>query len=337
MWCESWEFDPYMRGLGGAEQENQFLYFLAHERHFRRVVAGTLRGRQSGVKKVFELMQLPFIPGQGKLIKAFLEGASRHDGGAASARKLPVTTCHLRYILKFIRFSRSLDSAVWAACMLGFFFMLRSKNYVAPDGEAYDPAYMLLREDVAFFLDEKDSSRVELSEPTAPYIQRVELTIKKTKTNQRGETYKRTLHRVSDPHMCVVKALIRHLLLTKHYPQDWPMTAFGEMKTPRGRAKRVVSRGLLAKITKAAAKALGDNPADYGSHSFRIGGATALVVAGAQDAYIMNLGTWSSPAYLIYCRMVTNASKYQERMVRQTVVVHKPDGRVARPILRGML
>ena len=323
-WNEAWGLDPYMRGVSPVEQENQFLYFLCQERYYKHVVTGTLRGRRSGIKKVFDWMQLPFMPGQGQLIKGFMEGASRFEDGTASARKLPVTTAMVRSIFVRTDERKPTGTAVRAAASLGFFFMLRAKNYLAPDGEPYDPEFMLLREDVRFYLNEKYSSQVALTEKTAPLVWGVELTIKKTKTNQRGQKHTQTLKITGDPLLCPVKALVQHLLITQHYPLDMPVTAYGCQRDGQGRAKQVPSRKHMSNVAKAAAAGVGENPAAYASHSFRIGGATALTAVGASEQYVMNLGGWSSATYLIYCRMVTNTVNYQARMVKQSITVLRP-------------
>ena len=48
---------------------------------------------------------------------------------------------------------------------------------------------------------------------------------------------------------------------------------------------------------------IGRNPALYGAHSLRIGGATAALAAGVPPQLIRLMGRWSSDVYEIYCRM----------------------------------
>ena len=78
-----------------------------------------------------------------------------------------------------------------------------------------------------------------------------------------------------------------------------------------------------------------------GSHSLRIGGATALHSKGTQDSAIMWFGNWSSPTYLIYCRASKDlANQFAETMAQADVVVHREDLddqalRRARPLYGG--
>ena len=47
---------------------------------------------------------------------------------------------------------------------------------------------------------------------------------------------------------------------------------------------------------------IGENPAEFGSHSLRSGGTTALADAGCPEVVLKTLGRWSSECYRIYAR-----------------------------------
>ena len=55
-------------------------------------------------------------------------------------------------------------------------------------------------------------------------------------------------------------------------------------------------------ITRELMASIGENPADFGTHSYRIGGATALFAAGADETVIRTMGRWSSDIYRLYVR-----------------------------------
>ena len=61
-------------------------------------------------------------------------------------------------------------------------------------------------------------------------------------------------------------------------------------------------------MVKAVMQAAGYDPALYGAHSLRIGGATAALAAGVSPAQIRLMGRWSSDVYEIYCRMSVEAA-----------------------------
>ena len=49
-------------------------------------------------------------------------------------------------------------------------------------------------------------------------------------------------------------------------------------------------------------RAIGENPTDFGTHSYRIGGATALFAQGADPTVIRTMGRWSSDIHQLYVR-----------------------------------
>lgn len=58
----------------------------------------------------------------------------------------------------------------------------------------------------------------------------------------------------------------------------------------------------ILSMTRQLAVAVGESPDLYGTHSFRIAGATALFNAGASDTVVRMMGRWSSDVYRIYLR-----------------------------------
>lgn len=56
------------------------------------------------------------------------------------------------------------------------------------------------------------------------------------------------------------------------------------------------------KVLKHLARIIGRDPKTFGLHSFRIGGATALLAAGCPAETIKAMGRWNSDVYRLYCR-----------------------------------
>ena len=71
---------------------------------------------------------------------------------------------------------------------------------------------------------------------------------------------------------------------------------------------RPVSVRQLRDMVKLLMAAIGLNPALFGAHSLRIGGATAALAAGVPPSLIRLMGRWSSDVYLLYCRMSAQAA-----------------------------
>ena len=78
--------------------------------------------------------------------------------------------------------------------------------------------------------------------------------------------------------------------------------------TPLFRTGRSISdrKALKTDVLRAWVKTLavrnGDPPEHFGTHSMRIGGATALFAAGADPTVIRTMGRWSSDCYRLYVR-----------------------------------
>ena len=63
-----------------------------------------------------------------------------------------------------------------------------------------------------------------------------------------------------------------------------------------------LSYELVLGTTKQLMQAIGENPEHFGTHSYRIGGATALFAAGANETIIRTMGRWSSDLHRLYVR-----------------------------------
>ena len=62
-------------------------------------------------------------------------------------------------------------------------------------------------------------------------------------------------------------------------------------------------------LVKLCMHRVGRDPAMFGAHSLRIGGASALLAAGIPPAAIQVMGRWDSDVYLVYCRWSQDAAR----------------------------
>ena len=58
----------------------------------------------------------------------------------------------------------------------------------------------------------------------------------------------------------------------------------------------------VLEITRTLMRSIGEDPSQFGTHSYRIGGATALFAAGADSTVIRTMGRWSSDIHQLYVR-----------------------------------
>lgn len=212
--------------------------------------------------------------------------------------KLALSTDMLRAIVA----SPKVDGGVKAACVTAFFALLRrsevSKCYNQGLGRAHTK---LTRDDVLFvFDDDVGEERLEV------------------KVTGKGDIYNagkmRVVGAVEGDELDPVALVHGHFDRT-HGLEREDNAAFVIETGPR--AGRAVTGDDLSRACKLGAAACGANPADYASHSLRIGGASALAAAGFHDWEIAILGRWTSMTFLRYIRMgVEKLSGAAARMAR---------------------
>jgi hypothetical protein len=71
---------------------------------------------------------------------------------------------------------------------------------------------------------------------------------------------------------------------------------------------RPITTAEVRTMVKAVMRAAGRDPALFGGHSLRIGGATAALAAGVSPNLIRLMGRWKSDVYELYCRMSIEAA-----------------------------
>ena len=296
------KFHPqYLYPNDPIRSEDSVLEFLIECRIVRLNRANTIKTKKAAIKLMFERAGLP-DPTSGRRISLVIRGMQNEDGPERKTKQ-PVTRRHLLGIHEDLQAQKlgKKGSAIWAAACLCFFFSLRSKNAVAKDKtEGFSPSHIIKRSDIDFVEGRGQSARVvELTPETAPRITRMIVRVDSTKT---GPGFKRAINVNKHPFICVVKAVIAHLLATPGLPGDAPVCAYDSFIEEGQAARLVVTRQELAAAAKATALRLGDKVEDYASHSFRIGSATAMAAAGFPDSFIMYWGHWKSASYRLYIR-----------------------------------
>ena len=76
----------------------------------------------------------------------------------------------------------------------------------------------------------------------------------------------------------------------------------------------------LRDIVKALMRAVGEPEDEFGAHSLRIGGATALFAAGADPVHIKTMGRWSSDCWRLYVRACFESTLQWTRAAGSTPV-----------------
>lgn len=184
--------------------------------------------------------------------------------GTAVTRKTPVTPDLLLTIRNQLSFDKTEDCVFWAACVTMFFGLFRKSNL-------FNVNHAFQR--TAFTLNNDRSMTIKMTS---------------SKTIQYREREFNVTLPVLHPHpLCPVKAVCIALQRTSPAPPTAP--AFP------------MSGDCFSKRLKAAVTHVSGN---FGTHSFRRGGATWLLAQGVPGEIIKILGDWKSSAYLAYIDQV---------------------------------
>ena len=197
-------------------------------------------------------------------------------------KKHPLTVKMLRRLHEAIDWSQPKQQLMWGAVTLAYFFLLRRSEFLRVDGKWEN---FVLRFGDANFYDTDEN--VCAAEAAAM----VGIVLRGSKNNQYGRTEIRYQFRTGDPVLCPVLGLAWIHRAAKHFgTKIWePLTSMG--------GSHGLGNGHVVQMLKALAQDMGNNPADFSSHSIRIGGTTTLLNGGAPSLVIKLLGRWLSDCY----------------------------------------
>ena len=249
-----------------------FCTYLA-TRRYRPITYKSIKGylsaiRYKGIVKGFIIS----FNGMNRLYYV-LRGIKRHQGNRLHRPpRSPITIQHLAYLHNFIHtlpVSCQDKALYWSACTMAFFGLLRVSEYSCPKIQDFHLHYQLLLRDVSF--DHNAISLFIKASKSDPFRQGCHIYI--------GSTHN---------YLCPVTALKAFLRRRNLLPGSLFTLQDGTYLT----------RDRLARLLKLCFRDININ-----THSFRIGGASALAAAGVPDAQIQIMGRWSSDCFVKYIRL----------------------------------
>ncbi|PPQ74199.1 hypothetical protein CVT24_012718 [Panaeolus cyanescens] len=199
-------------------------------------------------------------------------------------RRAPVSLSHLHTLLESLDISKPYDAAAWATTLTTFFGCRRLGETTVKSAATFDPAYNVLR-----------SATINFRYGSVPGSSSIDIAIPWTKTTkQEGAVIVLTSR--TDV-LCPVKALLNHLAVNANCPPHLSLFAY---RTETGWS-HMIKEAYLKKAESVWALASLEK---VSGHSLRIGGATALLLAGVPPETVAKTGGWSSLAFLLYWRRV---------------------------------
>ena len=268
-----------------ATQTNLVYYFTSLAN--RLILHSTMKVYLSAIAYHSQLLGFPLELKHMHQLHYLLRGIRRIQGAKLTKpRRLPVSLHHLSALHVFLSNRCTPHDArmLWAAITIAFFGLLRSSEYTCPSHNT-QLSSTLLTSHVVFA---SDYSHATLHLPFS-------------KTDQFGVGTTVELFALQSP-LCPVSALAHFLAVRNQAPG--PLFIF--------RNGAFLTRDNVVSVLREAFPA----QANINTHSFRIGGASALAVAGVPEYIIQILGRWSSDSFLRYIHIPsTTIRNFQRQMV----------------------
>ena len=263
------------------EEEDLFLEYIVHCSSSVPSAPGTLKLRIASIRNRHVSLGLPdplaFMP----RVPLALEGYKRRYG--TRERRRPVTVAMLKWIGVGLRRSVVPDHAVlWAALLLGFFFLLRVSELLPPEASSLTPNRGIRGCDMEGRINGQPCSNFSEADELI-------LTIRGSKTDKYNRGEVKNHFRVEDD-LCVVAAVAQ---VQKFFPERFS----GEEMLLSWADGRPVKRLELQREIARASEAHGGSAHHVGSHSLRFGGASALWAAFRDSGLVKRWGRWASDCF----------------------------------------
>lgn len=224
-----------------------------------------------------------YDPGVNASHAILLRGIRRFTSPVAKQYPLSVHLLHMIYRRLDLQHARV--RLLWGGLLLGYFFLLRRSEYLYIGRQHH--AYALKLRDILFY----DGLGRQCKPSKA---QRVGITLMGAKNNQYGREEARYHDKSGDKIICPVSAARWIIKGAKAFG-----TAPDQPALSTGFGSGISAKDMSATIKEAARESSMD-PARFSTHSVRVGGATALLNAGADRLAIKVMGRWLSSAFEEY-------------------------------------
>jgi hypothetical protein len=279
----------YLTDLPYEEKVNRATYFAAYEVKQHGIDVGSLRAKFSAIRwmHVRDRRPNPF-----KDLDSLTDWIADYGKMCSPPEPKVAVPAMLLELVKMHLDLETLDGCViHAAQCIGFWFLLRSIEYLANDEGIFDPGRSLTFGDL--ILRDAQNAVVPLSQ----IAQATQLTITVYSGKGALHTCTRSIHRNKENPSCPLVALQGlYAVYVKRYGK--PPAAADSLFVLEN--KEVLTRAGLATVLKQAAVACGVAASRVATHSLRRGGASAYAAAGVPDADVQRFGRWTSDGYKRY-------------------------------------
>ena len=291
--CKRQNLSPFLDGTNKRTDEATLIQYTMYEWDVHKNKYATIKLKLAAIRSAMMEEGYP-NPLEGKFtLDRHLKGIKVLHGATSAKEPLPAEA--FRNILEQTRGAPLMVRAAALASVEGFFFLLRISEFAGRDGN-YMESFILQRCDVTFY------SEGRMCAWNHPDVDAVELYIRGSKTDQRKQGCRRMQEATGDPIMCPVKCMVEWFTLTEGSAIPSSAPRFSVPKGREGLEWDVLTRDVVTLLIKGAAADCGMDVGLVGTHSIRISGATALLLAGVAPEVVQIIGRWASNAFIGYTR-----------------------------------
>jgi len=291
--CERQNLSPVLNGWDKRKDEDTLIAFILYEFEIHRNKYSTLKIKLSAIRAA--MMEEGYAnPIEGKYTLArHMKGVKALRGNTDAKEPLPAEA--FRIILISTQGKSVKLRCIALAIAFAFFFLLRVSEFAARDS-VYMEKFIALRQDVTFYKKGKLCAWNDVEADA------VELFIKGSKTDQSQQGCRRMQHRSGDGILCPVKCIQEWFGLPygSAIPANAPL--FSIPKGKFGAEWTVLTRDDVTTLMKGAAVECNIPAKHVATHSIRISGATALLLAGVPPETVQIIGRWTSNTFIGYQR-----------------------------------
>ena len=222
--------------------------------------------------------------------KLWVTLAGLHRWQGPRGRKKPITTKMLLWLQQHIStssYSKGGQATLWFGLMLGFFFMLRASEYLLQE-RSWSEGRVLRGDDISLRHQNKEIADVTKASELVIHI-------RGSKTDQYnvGTTRNQFATGVS---LCPVRAYAEIFRQRPHRLRG----SEAHLPVMRWEDGSSISRAAIQSLLELSAVAMGQDPSEVGSHSLRIGGASAMYHSVPDLQAVRRFGRWASDAFHVY-------------------------------------
>jgi hypothetical protein len=290
--CDEWDIDEEARMPASYALLCAFI-----GEHKGKQAGNTIRSWLSGIRSWHIVNHAPWY-GDDDWVRLARISANKEGSIHKMPLRSPISIEHLLALRRVLNLSNPFHAAVWAVALCAFFGCRRLGELMIAVAAAFDKKYHVLRS--AMYAHVPHSYVHSLTLPSVAFRQQrdgsrsANFRIPWTKTTK--ELGAAVIVTARNDTLCPVTALKNHLDVNSAVP---PSSALFAYISASGQPKNLLKHEFLSFVmdiwsTVMLAHVLG--------HSFRIGGAVELLLAGVPPEIVAATGGWTSLAFLLYWR-----------------------------------